>query len=81
VRSALNHHLHFHCCLIDGVFAAAGDAMRFFEATALDEGMVASVQEAVRGRVLDLFEKEGLLDDQATANMRGWSHGGGPSTG
>jgi hypothetical protein len=75
--SALNHHLHFHCCLIDGVFAAAGDGMRFFETTALDEGMVAAIQEAVRGRVLDLFEKDGVLDPDATANMRGWEHGGG----
>jgi hypothetical protein len=49
--SALNHHLHFHCCLIDGVFAAEGDGMRFFEATQLDAGMVTTVQEAERGRV------------------------------
>lgn len=85
--SALNHHLHFHCCLtclpkprrrqVDGVFAADEDGMRFFEATALDEGMVATVQEAVRGQVLDLFEKEALLDHEATASMRGWAHAGG----
>jgi DNA-directed RNA polymerase subunit RPC12/RpoP len=75
--STLNAHLHFHCCLIDGVFAAEGDGMRFFEATALDEGTVATIQEAVRGRVLDLFARNGLLDQDATANMRGWSHGGG----
>lgn len=73
--SALNHHLHFHCCLIDGVFAAAGDGMRFYEATGLDEGKVAEVEETVRGRVLDLFERDGLLDEEATASMRGWSHG------
>lgn len=41
------------------------------------EGMVATIQQAVRGQVLDLFEKEGLLDDEASANMRGWSHAGG----
>jgi len=51
--------------------------MRFFEATGLDQGMVATVQETVRGQVLDLFEKEGLLDDEATASMRSWSHAGG----
>src|SRR3990172_8824096 len=62
---------------MDGVFAVEGDGMRFFEATALDEGIVATVQEAVRGWVLDLFESDGLLDEEATANMRGWEHGGG----
>lgn len=75
--SALNAHLHFHCCLIDGVFAAEGDGMRFYEATGIDEGTVAEVQETVRGRVLDLFERDGLLDAEATANMRGWAHAGG----
>jgi hypothetical protein len=75
--SALNAHLHFHCCLIDGVLAAAEDGVRFYEAVAIDEGAVAAVQEAVRGRVLDLFEKDGVLDPDATANMRGWERGGG----
>lgn len=75
--SALNCHLHFHCCQIDGVFAAGADGMRFFAATGLDQGMVATLQEAVRGQVLDLFEKQGLLDQEAAANMRGWQHAGG----
>lgn len=70
-------HLHFHCCLIDGVFAAEGDGVHFLEATGLDAGMVTALQRAVREPVLELFEKEGLLDDQSAANMRTWSHGGG----
>jgi hypothetical protein len=49
--------------------------MRFFEATQLDAGEVAAVQETVRGRVLDLFARDGLLDGKATANMHTWSHG------
>jgi hypothetical protein len=72
--SALNAPLHFPCCLIDGVFAAAGDGMRFDEATALDESTVATVQQTVRARLLDLFEKD--VDAEATANMRGWEHAG-----
>jgi hypothetical protein len=51
--------------------------MRFYEATGVDEGKVAEVQETVRGRVLELFEKDGLLDEEATASMRAWSHAGG----
>lgn len=31
----------------------------------------------MRGRVLDLFVKDGFLDEEATADMRRWSLGGG----
>jgi hypothetical protein len=44
-ESALNAHLHFHCCLIDGVFAADGEGMRFYEATARGAADVGAVQE------------------------------------
>ena len=35
--AALNAHLHYHCCLIDGVFSAEGDDLRFHPAAALAE--------------------------------------------
>lgn len=31
--SALNGNIHFHCCVIDGVFSAEGEALRFHPAT------------------------------------------------
>ena len=74
--SALNAHLHFHCCLIDGVFAADGEGMRFYEATALGDAEVAELQEVVRQRVLGLFERRAVLDPEAVANMRQWAYGG-----
>jgi hypothetical protein len=46
--ASLNVHLHFHCCLIDGVFSAGGDELRFYEATALTEAGVVAVQELAR---------------------------------
>ncbi len=27
--SALNIHLHFHCCIIDGIFATQGEGIQF----------------------------------------------------
>jgi len=76
--SALNAHLHFHICVIDGVFSqgAAGE-LRFHPATVLSPSDVATVQRLVRHRVLRLFERDGLLSPEATDNMREWRHGGG----
>jgi hypothetical protein len=75
--AALNGHLHYHCCLVDGVFSAEGDVLRFHEATALSEAEVVAVQEVVRKRVLALLERRGLLTPEVVADMREWEHGGG----
>ena len=47
--STLNPHLHFHCVVIDGVFASdpAGGVI-FHAATGLDANAIAAVQECVR---------------------------------
>lgn len=81
--ASLNPHLHFHTCLVDGVFSADGTveqesvALRFHEATALGEAEVVGLQEVVRKRVLALFERRGLLTSEAVAEMGQWEHGGG----
>jgi hypothetical protein len=75
--ASLNSHLHYHCCLTDGVFSADRDELRFHEATALGEAEVVALQERVRKRVLALFERRGLLTPEAAADMRRWEHGGG----
>jgi len=76
--SALNAHLHFHICVIDGVFSqdAAGE-LRFHPASGLEPSDVAAVHGLVRRRVLRLFERAGLLDPEAAENMREWRHAGG----
>ena len=49
--AALNAHVHFHCCVIDGVLVAGEDGqLRFAEATLTPEDM-AAVQQQVRARV------------------------------
>jgi Putative transposase len=53
--SALNAHLHFHCCIIDGVFAAAGAAdgttgVVFHAPSGLAAAALATVQARVRYR-------------------------------
>jgi hypothetical protein len=75
--ASLNAHLHYHTCLVDGVFSAEGDVLRFHQATALGEAEVVALQELVRKRVLALFERRRLLTPEVVADMRQWEHGGG----
>ena len=80
--SALNAHLHFHCCIIDGVFepahvtdAAAGVLPH--QACGLDATAVATVRAQVRQRVLRAFVRHALLDQRDGDQMGGWAHGRG----
>ena len=76
--ATLNAHLHFHCVVIDGVFAptATGGAV-FHPATALDGPAIATVQAKVRRRLLQRLVRRGLLaEDDAQARAQ-WDHGGG----
>ncbi len=67
--SSLNEHVHFHCCVIDGVFepAEAGDTdaapgVVFHAAVGLDNEAIAAVQAQVRRRVLRTFVRRGLIE-------------------
>jgi hypothetical protein len=83
--SSLNEHVHFHCCVIDGVFepaAATGDTdaapgVVFHAAAGLDEAVIAAVQAQVRRRVLRTFVRRGLIEKCDAEEMAGWDHGGG----
>jgi hypothetical protein len=59
--ASLNRHVHYHCCVIDGVFEAVEDASeiseagRFQPAAALTPDAAAAILEQVRVRVLRWF--------------------------
>lgn len=74
--SALNGNLHFHCCVIDGLFSAEDEALRFDEA-AITREAIAKVQAEVRERILRLFERRSLLSPEDVETMRRWGHEGG----
>ena len=76
--SALNGHIHFHCCVIDGVFSAEGEALRFHQAIVTREA-IAKVQDEVRERVLRLFKRRALLSPEDVNAMREWGHESGCS--
>ncbi len=71
VGSALNEHLHFHCCVIDGVFEpqqGGEEAVRFREAV-LTDADVQWVQARVRQRVLRWFARRGHFEKDDAQEM------------
>jgi len=76
--SSLNVHLHFHCVVIDGVFApAAAGGVIFHAAAGLDANAIAQVQAQVRRRLLRAVVRRGLLPEDDARAMAQWEHGGG----
>jgi Putative transposase len=76
--SALNHHIHFHVIVIDGVFELDPDqGLRFTEAPPLDANDAEAVQVDVRRRILRAYQRRGLLDKTDRKEMEHWDHGGG----
>lgn len=74
--SALNGNIHFHCCVIDGVFSVEEEALRFNKAAITSETIM-RVQARVRERVLRLFKRRELLSPEAVDGMRELGHEGG----
>ncbi|MEJ2387699.1 MAG: transposase [Chromatiaceae bacterium] len=75
--SSLNAHYHFHACVIEGLYEAEDEGVRFHAVAELSEAAILQVQEQVRRRVLKAFVRWGLLEADARDEMLGWQHGGG----
>jgi len=80
--SALNHHVHLHACVTDGVFmpsanGAGGAAPPAFLATRpIIQADLAALTGRVRRRVIRWFRLARLLDAAATADMLAWENSG-----
>jgi len=80
--SALNHHVHLHACVTDGVFLpAAADAAcdtppPFLPARPISQADLAALAERVRRRVIRWFRLAHLLDGSAAAAMLAWENSG-----
>jgi hypothetical protein len=83
--ASLNRHVHFHCCVIDGVFGPveeAGDvprSVRFRPAAELTPEAVAVIAEQVRVRVLRWFARSGLIEPDDVREMRAPGSPSGPT--
>ena len=82
--ASLNRHVHYHCCVIDGVFEPvedAGDvslAVRFRPAADLTPEAVAAIAEQVSVRVLRWFARSGLIEPDDVREMLAWENNGLP---
>jgi hypothetical protein len=80
--SSLNEHVHFHVCVVDGVFEAvmgavvadeepAPPSVIFHPATGIDADAVTQVQATLRKRILRAFVARGLLESFEAKEMLG----------
>lgn len=74
--SALNGNIHFHCCVIDGVFSIENETVQFDEA-AITREVITRAQAQARERVLRLFKLRELLAPETVDAIREWGHEGG----
>jgi hypothetical protein len=80
--SSLNEHVHFHVCVVDGVFeAVAGeegvcDGVIFHPTTGIDPEAAAQAQARLRRRILRAFVGRGLLEAFEAKEMLGYKHSG-----
>jgi hypothetical protein len=80
--SALNHHVHLHACVTDGVFVPAADqagcdaSPKFLPARPATQPDLAALTERVRRRVIRWFRLTRLLDAAAAADMIAWENSG-----
>ena len=81
--SALNHHVHLHACVTDGVFVpaaaeAGGDTPpTFLPARPISQSDLAALTERVQRRVIRWFRLTRLLDASTSAGMRQEAAAGG----
>ena len=87
--SSLNEHVHFHVCVVDGVFEAvpgevgadAGDqatpsGVIFHAASGIDKAVVAQVQADLRRRILRAFVARVLIESGDAKDMLAYQHSG-----
>ncbi len=80
--ASLNRHVHYHCCVIDGVFEPVEEAddvpqsVRFRPAAELTPEALAAIAEQVRVRVLRWFARSGLIEADDVHEMLAWENSG-----
>jgi len=74
--SSFNAHVHFHVCVVDGVFEATESGVIFHPASGIDADTVAQVQATLRRRILRAFVGRGLLESFEAKEMLVYKYSG-----
>ena len=75
--ASLNTHVHFHVCVVDGVFEALPEGVAFHATTGLNAAVIAQVQANVSKRILRAFVARGHIEACDAKDMAAYAHGGG----
>ena len=70
--SSLNPHIHFHCCVTDGLFSAEADGVDFHGIEAITEEDLQRIQQTLRRRIIGLFKRRGLLEPEQAQDLLSW---------
>ena len=76
VPRPLNPHVHFHVCVVDGVFEALPKGL-ILQPAEIDAQAIAQVQANVRRRILRAYVALGHLEACDAKDMAAYAHGGG----
>ena len=80
--ASLNRHVHYNCCIIDGVFEPVEEAyngpqaVRFRAAAELTPEALATITDQVRTWVLRWFARSGLIERDDVREMLAWENSG-----
>lgn len=72
----MNEQVHFHVCVVDGVFEEVAGDVIFHPASGFDEAAVAQVQATLRRRILRAFVARGLLQINDAKDMLTYARSG-----
>ena len=75
--SALNTHLHYHICLLDGIFEEIDGIVKFTPLPVLNAEDLASIIKTTQQKVLKLFVRKGILEPYEMDDMLQWRNYGG----
>ena len=73
--SSLNEHVHFHVCVVDGVFEEVAGVI-FHPASGINETAMAQVHATLRRRILRAFVGRGPLESCDAKEMLPYQHSG-----
>jgi len=71
--SSLNLHLHFHSCVIDGIFDKNGN---FYPIDYLTQKEIQDVEEKIKSRVISFFYRKGIIAEEEAKDILKWEHSG-----
>jgi hypothetical protein len=80
--SALNHHVHLHACITDGVFCRtatsdqADASVAFLPSRPITPADLEALTERVRRRLIRWYKRRGFLDAEAAADLLAWNPSG-----